>query len=98
MARVDSVEITCSAKHSHFCHPRPTDGGTAAAPAQLCRTAAALIATLATAAARVFLLSATMVISPLAGLGVLCSLYLASTVLHLCSGEGVLSLAHAYFR
>ena len=39
-----------------------------------------------------------MVISPLAGLGVLCSLYLASTVLHLCSGEGLLSLAHAYFR
>ena len=26
VARVDSVEITCSAKHSHFCHPRPTDG------------------------------------------------------------------------
>ena len=67
-------------------------------PGPACRTAAALLAALATAAARVFLLSATMVISPLAGLGVLCSLYLASTVLHLCSGEGLLSLAHAYFR
>ena len=67
-------------------------------PGPACRTAAALLAALATAAARVFLLSATMVISPLAGLGVLCSLYLASTVLHLCSGEGSLSLAHAYFR
>ena len=67
-------------------------------PGPACRTAAALLAALATAAARVFLLSATMVISPLAGLGVLCSLYLATTILHLCSGEGVLSLAHAYFR
>ena len=67
-------------------------------PGPGCRMAAALLAALATAAARVFLLSATMVISPLAGLGVLFSLYLASIVLHLCSGEGSLSLAHAYFR
>ena len=42
MACADSVEITCSAKHSHFCHPRPTDGRTVAAPAQLCHTATAL--------------------------------------------------------
>ena len=67
-------------------------------PGPACRTAAALLAALATAAARVFLVSATMVISPLAGLGVLCSLYLTTTILHLCSGEGLLSLAHAYFR